>query len=302
VAVVADGYAIVRDIHTRTHHATPNTGLITTYDVGNSYIHPADKEPVALLTVRWALAKVYGLEVFHAGPKPRKIEKNGNVMRVFYEVDPLRDQGFEGNKEMAYWVACAVPRTGGGDEVTGFVIADESKRWYPAKAKVNQRDKCVEVWSDLVEKPVAVRYNFANWPNGNLVGEQNIPAPPFRSDDWPLPRKVASEPETKEKIGRMQRVAQRQALDRKTRQAMIDIPRWENDLHMNSRIRPEGNGPHTKLLSKADRIAQILAEFQEKDDWMRRHIQKTNPDLAEKVKQLQAQVKQLKAEIEKMEK
>ena len=302
VAAVGSGYQSIRDIHIRTHEKTANTGLIAPVMCGNSYIHPADKEPVALLTVRWALAKVYGLEVYHAGPKPRKIEKKGNVMRVFYEVDPLRDKGFEGNKEMAYWVACAVPRTGGGDEATGFIVADENRRWYPARAKVNQREGCVEVWSDLIEDPVAVRYDFANWPKGNLVGEKKIPAPPFRSDDWPLTRKVASEPQAKEKIGQLQKDAGRQALENRIRQAMCDIARWEDDLHMNGRIRAEGSGPNTKLLSKADRIARVLAEFQDKDDWMRRHIQKANPEVARKLKQLQDQVEQLKAEIRKMEK
>ncbi len=300
VACVGSGYQSIRDIHTRTHERMKNTGLIMPTMAGNSYIHPADKEPVALLTVRWALAKVYGKEVYHAGPKLRKIEKAGNKMRVFYEVDPLRDEGFEGNKELAWWTATAVPYTGGDHEVRGFAIADKDKRWYQARAKVNQRDKCVEVWSDLVEEPVAVRYNFANWPRGNLVGEMNIPAPPFRSDDWPLARKVAAEPESGKKIGQMQRIAEQHAMDRQIRQAMLDVARWEDDLHMKSRNRPEANGPDTKLLSKAERIEQILSEFQD-DEWMRRHIQKANPQVAKEIEQLQAQIKKLKAEIEKME-
>ena len=44
-----------------------------------------------------------------------------------------------------------------------------------------------------------------------------------------------------------------------------------------------------------------LGEFQDTDDWMRRYIQKANPEVAGKVKQLQAQVEQLKAEIGKMD-
>jgi sialate O-acetylesterase len=33
-----------------------------------------------------------------------------------------------------------------------------------------------------VPKPVAVRYNWANNPVGNLYNKDGLPAPPFRTD------------------------------------------------------------------------------------------------------------------------
>jgi len=46
----------------------------------------------------------------------------------------------------------------------------------------------VEVWSDLVRQPEAVRYAFNNNPRDpNLTNETGLPAAPFRSDDWPGP-------------------------------------------------------------------------------------------------------------------
>ena len=49
------------------------------------------------------------------------------------------------------------------------------------------RDR-VEVWSDAVSQPVAVRYAFNNNPrHPNLTNDTGIPAAPFRSDDWPGP-------------------------------------------------------------------------------------------------------------------
>jgi sialate O-acetylesterase len=43
------------------------------------------------------------------------------------------------------------------------------------------------VSSPEVREPEAVRYNWANNPNplGNLVNQADLPASPFRTDDWP---------------------------------------------------------------------------------------------------------------------
>ena len=89
VACVADGYAIVRDIQTRTHERTPGTGLITIYDVGNSYIHPHWKRPVGERAARWALVKVYGVEdLRHRGPKFREMKKQGSKLLLYFTPDP----------------------------------------------------------------------------------------------------------------------------------------------------------------------------------------------------------------------
>jgi len=50
--------------------------------------------------------------------------------------------------------------------------------------------KQIVVWSDDIPNPVAVRYAWANHPGGcNLYntssGQLNLPASPFRTDDWP---------------------------------------------------------------------------------------------------------------------
>ena len=43
----------------------------------------------------------------------------------------------------------------------------------------------VEVWSDEVAEPVAVRYAWADNPVCNLYSAEGLPATPFRTDDWP---------------------------------------------------------------------------------------------------------------------
>jgi sialate O-acetylesterase len=43
----------------------------------------------------------------------------------------------------------------------------------------------VKVWSDKIEKPVAMRYAWADNPeNANLYNKENLPASPFRTDKW----------------------------------------------------------------------------------------------------------------------
>jgi hypothetical protein len=73
----------------------------------------------------------------------------------------------------AYWQVLPCPREGNA-EFQGFTIAGADRRWYPAKAQHTRLDgqPCIELWSDLVEDPVAARYGWAQWPTGNMVGCQ----------------------------------------------------------------------------------------------------------------------------------
>jgi sialate O-acetylesterase len=50
----------------------------------------------------------------------------------------------------------------------------------PARARI--RGNAVVVTSDEVKQPVAVRYGWANVPDGNLFNKAGLPASPFRSD------------------------------------------------------------------------------------------------------------------------
>jgi len=38
----------------------------------------------------------------------------------------------------------------------------------------------------MVKKPIAVRYAWSNLPLGSLMNGRELPAYPFRTDDWPL--------------------------------------------------------------------------------------------------------------------
>jgi len=62
-----------------------------------------------------------------------------------------------------------------------FEVAGEDRVFYPAKAWV-ARSK-MHVKSDKVARPVAVRYAFRDYVEGDVFCE-DLPASSFRSDDW----------------------------------------------------------------------------------------------------------------------
>jgi sialate O-acetylesterase len=63
-------------------------------------------------------------------------------------------------------------------------MAGKDKKFVWAKAYIDGDD--VYVFSDAIEKPVAVRYGWADNPDDvNLYNREGFPASPFRTDDWP---------------------------------------------------------------------------------------------------------------------
>jgi len=69
------------------------------------------------------------------------------------------------------------------DELTGFEISGEGKVFYPATAKIVNRNK-IFVKSDKVPVPKAVRYAWCNWIVGTLFDTNLLPASSFRTDNW----------------------------------------------------------------------------------------------------------------------
>ncbi|HEX3145845.1 MAG TPA: sialate O-acetylesterase [Pyrinomonadaceae bacterium] len=160
----------IREAQRRTVVATPNAGLIVTIDIGEAHdIHPKNKLDVGKRMARWALADVYGRKITKSGPMFRDAApSHGKIVIRFDEAGRglrIRD----------------------GSELNEFAIAGEDRKWVWAHAKIIGRDT-IEVWSESVKKPIAVRYAFNNNPRGpNLTNDTGLPAAPFRTDNWPGP-------------------------------------------------------------------------------------------------------------------
>lgn len=72
---------------------------------------------------------------------------------------------------------------GDAQQLGHFAIAGADRQFIWAEARI--KGNKVEVWSDKVLVPVAVRYGWADNPEGaNLYNQEGLPASPFRTDDW----------------------------------------------------------------------------------------------------------------------
>ena len=143
----------------------PNTGMAVTIDVGNDVdIHPKNKQDVGKRLALIALAKNYGKTIPFSGPLYQSQIVEGNKIRLTFK-------HVEGGLQAK-----------DGSTLTGFEIAGADKKFYKATATIIGRD--VVVTSSDVAKPIAVRYDWANNPDGNLYNTAGLPASPFRTDMW----------------------------------------------------------------------------------------------------------------------
>src|SRR2546426_8371378 len=167
---VDEAWSHVREAQRRSAVVTPNTGLIVTIDIGEAHdIHPKNKLDVGKRMARWALADVYGRKITRSGPTFSAAKISGSkIVLTFADVGQslkIRD----------------------GDKLDEFAIAGANRTWYWAEARIVGKNR-VEVWSNSVPRPLAVRYAFNNNPkHPNLTNETGLPAAPFRTDDWPGP-------------------------------------------------------------------------------------------------------------------
>ena len=160
----------------------PNTGQAVITDLGEAKdIHPKNKHDVAARLVRWALVKDYGFKFPYRSPEFKSLEIAGNKAIVTLD--------YFGSNLRPFDVA----------EAVGFAICGEDKIWQWAKGKILPGDR-IEVTSDKVEKPIAVRYAWADNPVCNLFTKDGLPVTPFRTDNFEMitkPQPPAPKPPAK---------------------------------------------------------------------------------------------------------
>ncbi len=162
----------------------PNCAMASTTDVGTySLIHEPDKLSVGERLAWLALSRDYGIEGVPAeAPTYESMEiKEGKAVISFNNLCEPNDQS---DPRSFNWLddQGQVVRS-----VKGFEIAGADKKFRPAKARILWMDNQVEVWSDEVKEPVAVRYVFCNHSETNLKTTLGQPVVPFRTDDWEIP-------------------------------------------------------------------------------------------------------------------
>ena len=141
----------------------PNTGMAVTIDGGEKDIHPKNKQIVGDRLARVALAKTYGKKVEYLGPVYKKLNIEGDRIRLYFDKAGLKASD--------------------GGALKGFTIAGGDGVFVPAEAKIS--GATILVWSRKIKTPVSARYAWAAMPECNLVNKAGLPASPFRTDRIP---------------------------------------------------------------------------------------------------------------------
>ena len=161
-------WCIIREAQEKVSETVANTGMAVIIDAGEfNDIHPRDKEPVGERLYRQAMYRVYD----------RMTEAKAN--------SPIYDSHTVSGDKLTVsfkYVESGLEVIGDDEEIIGFELAGEDNIYYPAKACLE--DKKVVVCADEVQKPVAVRYLWTNYPlkGVNLYSKAGLPVAPFRSD------------------------------------------------------------------------------------------------------------------------
>lgn len=138
----------------------PGTGIISTNDLNdfNDDLHPTYKWEVGRRLALWALAKTYNQKIAFCGP----IYKSANFIngKALLNFDYLKSTN--------------------SSPITGFTIAGSDGKFIDANAIV--KNGKVEVFSNEIAEPKAIRYNWTENPSGNFYSN-GLPALPFRTDN-----------------------------------------------------------------------------------------------------------------------
>ncbi|CAN5466448.1 sialate O-acetylesterase [soil metagenome] len=146
--------------------ALPNTGMAVIIDIGEANdIHPKNKLDVGKRLALAARKIAYQEELVYSGP----------VFESF---------GIKGDKAILQFKETGSGlETKGGSELKEFYVAGSDKKFYRAKAVIENNQ--VIVSHEQVPEPVAVRYAWADNPEeANLYNQEGLPASPFRTDSW----------------------------------------------------------------------------------------------------------------------
>ena len=141
----------------------PYTGMAVTIDIGEwNDIHPLNKKTVGHRLALEAQRVAYGdNNVVSTGPIYESMQIEGNSIIITFS---STGSGIYTNLDLK-----------------GFAVKGKDGKYIWANATVLSSNK-VKVWSEHVQDPIAVRYAWADNPEGaNLRNKEGLPASPFQS-------------------------------------------------------------------------------------------------------------------------
>lgn len=157
--------AFLREQQAKAEKMNKNVGMACLMDAGLEYgIHPRKKQLAGMRLALLALDKTYGIKgITSETARYKDVEFKGDTAVITFERAGMWVYGKDGLKSDL------------------FEVAGEDRVFHPAKAWI-ERSK-LYVKCDEVKKPVAVRYSFKDWADGDLFCD-GLPVSSFRTDNW----------------------------------------------------------------------------------------------------------------------
>ena len=155
-------WALLREAQLKALKST-NTAMVVTHDIGEKDdIHPRNKLDVGLRLALAARKMAYQENIVYSGPTYKSVQISNNQIIVSFN-------------HVGVGLKCL------GEQLNMFTISADGKNFIKAEAKI--AGKQVVVWSKSIAKPMAVRYAWANSPDGaNLYNINGLPAASFKSN------------------------------------------------------------------------------------------------------------------------
>tara|TARA_Y100000992_G_C21094741_1_gene409693 strand:- start:56 stop:727 length:672 start_codon:yes stop_codon:yes gene_type:complete len=159
-------WAHIRQSFLDFHKDINRASIVVGIDTGDALdIHPNNKHIIGYRLAQRALVDDYGFNRSPGGPIYKNMKIDGEKIIINFE-----DIG-----------AGLVSRY--NEPLNWFAIAGIDKKFVKATAII--KGKTIEVFSEEIKNPKAVRYAWANNPEGcNLFNRDGFPASPFKTDDW----------------------------------------------------------------------------------------------------------------------
>lgn len=154
-------WCLIREAQEKAYKTVKNTGLAVILDCGEwNEIHPKNKEQVGHRLALQAMALAYGGDKYSACAPLYKshIAENGGILITFDNAKGFKLMG----------------------EKCGFEIAGIDGDYKTADFEIKENK--ILVYSNEVENPVNVRYQWTNYGEVTLFGDNGLPVAPFRTN------------------------------------------------------------------------------------------------------------------------
>lgn len=136
--------------------ALPNTAMATAVDIGESYdIHPKNKQEVARRLALNALNKTYHLPLSCEAPEPESFDYTGNTATVVFNGTIVNIK----------------------DYPKGFIVRNSDGEWSRPHVRLENNVITLSATKPITE----IKYNWADFPDGNLYGQNGLPVLPFEN-------------------------------------------------------------------------------------------------------------------------